>query len=63
MDKMDRITVRVTTEEREAISSVASRLSLSESEVSRRCVRIGLKTLSRTDLPGSEPFRGKGDTR
>jgi len=51
-------TVRVTGDDKQVLRSVADRLALSKSEIGRRALRIGLETLSRTNLPGSK-FDGK----
>lgn len=47
------IIFRAPREDREAIKQVARRLNLNSSEVSRRAIRVGLRILDDTNVPGS----------
>jgi transcriptional regulator with GAF, ATPase, and Fis domain len=45
---------RITPEDKEVLRQAADRLGLNESEVARRSMRLGLKVLSKSKLPGSK---------
>jgi hypothetical protein len=45
---------RVAPEDKRVLEQVAGRLGLNESEVGRRAMRLGLKVLNKSDLPGSK---------
>ena len=49
--------VRIFEQDRDAMELAAKRLGLSLSEITRRCLRIGLSVLSDSQLPGAPKFK------
>ena len=47
-------TFRIERKDKKFLLKVASRLGLNESEISRRAMRLGLKVLNESELPGSK---------
>ena len=55
------IAIRVEASDREKLSQVAERLSLKQSEVSRRALRLGLKFFKDVTLPGSRETNAEAE--
>jgi hypothetical protein len=53
------VIVRISREDKEGIRRVSSHLALSQSEIMRRAIRLGLGALSSVDLPGAAVRLGK----
>jgi hypothetical protein len=49
----EKIEIRISREDGAAIRRVSSRLALSQAEITRRAIRLGLGELGNADLPGA----------